>query len=118
MLTLEIMVAIVALIWLSAPVITLLLCSKLENVRQIASSNPDHWPKLSIIIPACNEGDTIRTPLRKIMGMEYPNLEVLVVNDRSTDNTEQEYHNKTLMNIYLDNKSCMEQDLNIINQVV
>ena len=87
---LEIVVYAVALIWTIAPAITVFLCYKLAQLRSLSHPPPVQWPKLSIIIPACNEGSTIATPLREIMDMDYPNLEVIVINDRSSDNTEDE----------------------------
>ncbi len=48
---------------------------------------PDEWPTLSVVIPACNEGETIEAALSSLMGVDYPNLEIIVINDRSTDDT-------------------------------
>nr|ACU26480.1 glycosyltransferase [uncultured bacterium HF186_25m_13D19] len=45
------------------------------------------WPTVSLIVPACNEASTIEAALRSILACAYPALEVLVVNDRSTDAT-------------------------------
>lgn len=45
------------------------------------------YPSLSVIIPACNEEESIEKTVWKLISQDYPNLEVIVVNDRSTDNT-------------------------------
>lgn len=45
------------------------------------------WPKLSVVIAACNEGDHIEAALCTLLTQDYPDLEVIVVNDRSEDNT-------------------------------
>lgn len=44
-------------------------------------------PRVSVIIPACNEAETIEPALRRLLSQRYQNLEVIVVNDRSTDAT-------------------------------
>lgn len=44
-------------------------------------------PKVSVIIPARNEAATLATVVRSVLASRYANLEVLVVDDRSTDGT-------------------------------
>lgn len=44
-------------------------------------------PKVSVIIPACNEGATIEPALKSILALDYADLEVIVINDRSVDRT-------------------------------
>lgn len=44
-------------------------------------------PSLSIVIAARNEGKTIKTALDSVLSLDYPDLEVIVVNDRSEDET-------------------------------
>src|SRR5579864_2237882 len=44
-------------------------------------------PRVSIIVPARNEQETIAESLTKLLALEYDNYEVIAVNDRSTDRT-------------------------------
>ncbi len=44
-------------------------------------------PLISVIIPARNEARNIHACLRSILAARYPNIEIIVVDDRSTDGT-------------------------------
>jgi len=44
-------------------------------------------PRVSIIVPARNEEDSIAQAVNTLPALEYDNYEVIVVNDRSTDRT-------------------------------
>jgi cellulose synthase/poly-beta-1,6-N-acetylglucosamine synthase-like glycosyltransferase len=44
-------------------------------------------PPVTIIMPACNEQDVVVESVRSILKTDYPNLEVFVVDDGSTDET-------------------------------
>ena len=56
----------------------------LDNVPPLQQENV---PKVSVIIPACNEAATIEPALKSILAMDYADLEVIAVNDRSIDRT-------------------------------
>lgn len=45
------------------------------------------FPKLSIIVTACNEEISIAETLRRLEKQNYPNFEIICVNDRSVDAT-------------------------------
>lgn len=44
-------------------------------------------PSLSVLIPACNEQSTLAAALRSLLAVDYPDLEIVLVNDRSSDAT-------------------------------
>jgi len=44
-------------------------------------------PLISVLIPARNEEDNIKRCLTSLMKQDYKNIEILVLNDNSTDNT-------------------------------
>jgi len=44
-------------------------------------------PRISIIVPALNEEEKLEAALRSLLVLDYPDYEVIAVNDRSTDCT-------------------------------
>lgn len=52
-------------------------------------AEPSVWPRLSVIIPARDEGPHITTGLASLLDSDYPNLEIIAINDRSRDDTGQ-----------------------------
>ncbi len=55
-------------------------------VRPADSAPPPH-PLISICVPARNEERNIRRCVESLLAQTYPNFEVIVVDDRSTDST-------------------------------
>src|SRR5262249_28789188 len=47
------------------------------------------WPSLSVIIPARNEANTLRITLPSLLSFYYPQAEIILVDDCSTDGTAQ-----------------------------
>lgn len=47
------------------------------------------YPLISVVVPAYNAETRIAGTLEAIIAQDYPNLEVIVVNDASKDKTEQ-----------------------------
>jgi glycosyltransferase involved in cell wall biosynthesis len=50
-------------------------------------ATPKDEPRVSIIVPALNEEESIRETLRQLLALDYSNYEIIAVNDRSTDRT-------------------------------
>ena len=60
------------------------------RIRIFEEENPpalQQLPKLSIIIAACNEADTLEPAVVTLLEQDYPDLEIVLVDDRSTDGT-------------------------------
>ncbi len=49
--------------------------------------SPGGNPRVSVIVPARNEEETIEQALDTLLNLDYDNYEVIAVNDRSTDST-------------------------------
>ncbi len=45
------------------------------------------FPSLSVLVPACNEEQNIEAAAVSLLQQSYPNLELIFINDRSTDGT-------------------------------
>jgi len=56
-----------------------------EDFRDIRESGLG--PPISILVPAYNEGKSIVESVRSLLALRYPRLEVVVINDGSTDDT-------------------------------
>lgn len=62
-------------------------CGRLRWLRDISPLDPEETPKVSIVVAARNEARHVEEALRSVLGLDAPNLEIVVVNDRSVDDT-------------------------------
>jgi poly-beta-1,6-N-acetyl-D-glucosamine synthase len=58
---------------------------KYNRIKKLSGS--EHVPPVSLLVPAYNEELTIIESVRSLISLDYPQYEVIVVNDGSTDNT-------------------------------
>ncbi len=56
-------------------------------LKQFTPQEPQYWQKLSVVIPARNEPEILEQAVITLLTQDYPNLELILINDRSTDNT-------------------------------
>jgi chlorobactene glucosyltransferase len=74
--------------------LTMIFCWKLRKVEipaitsfTDAKQSEESFPFVSVLVPARNEEDKIGRCLQSLLAQDYPNFEVIVVDDCSTDKT-------------------------------
>ncbi|MDA0591322.1 MAG: glycosyltransferase [Planctomycetota bacterium] len=51
------------------------------------SAEPDRWPLVTVIIAARDEDARVEVALQRLLSSDYPNVEIVFANDRSSDST-------------------------------
>jgi hypothetical protein len=80
----------VCYVWAGTLIMTAIFGRHVQTLDRLPAELPpghDTWPRLSIVVPACNEADTVEPAMRTLLAQDYPNLEIIAVEDRSTDGT-------------------------------
>jgi glycosyltransferase involved in cell wall biosynthesis len=79
---LDVVSAALLLAMLAVAVINLATAPRLER-----AGDPSTLPRVSVLVPARNEAANLRANLPHLLASDYPNLEVLVLDDGSGDDT-------------------------------
>ncbi len=66
-----------------------LVLANLALLPRLPRRAPSALPRVSIVVPARNEERDVEASVRSYLAQDYPDLEVVVVDDRSTDATRQ-----------------------------
>lgn len=78
---------IAALPWLAVPFILIWRMRGSPLLRNESALPPEQSPLVTVVIPARNEARNIALCMQSVLRSHYPSLEVVVVDDRSTDGT-------------------------------
>jgi cellulose synthase/poly-beta-1,6-N-acetylglucosamine synthase-like glycosyltransferase len=83
----------IAAAWLSRVIPALWMLPRVPNLLEPtqasadAGGDPATWPSVTVIVPAKDEAVAIEPSLRSLLCCDYPKLQVIAVDDRSTDAT-------------------------------
>jgi glycosyltransferase involved in cell wall biosynthesis len=86
---LVIIVAAFACVWFLQAALVVRNLSQIRDLAKLAPPDPPRWPRVTTIVPARNEATDIAASLASRLSDGYPDLELVVVDDRSDDETPQ-----------------------------
>lgn len=80
-----IVLSVASLFWLAIIVQSWNMKKHLKYLSE--ESEPVSTPKISVIVPARNESRILPQSLQSLLDLDYPDLEIILVDDHSTDST-------------------------------
>ena len=79
--------ALVSFGWIAAAAGGLASLRHVRLLRELDPVEPPVWPRLSVVVAARDEAEAIGSALESIRNQDYPDLEIVAVDDRSRDGT-------------------------------
>ena len=73
--------------WIIPPLVTYIRLRHSRSLEEYSDVPPDDAPLVTVIVPARNEAHNIARCVTSILSTNYPRLELVVVDDSSTDGT-------------------------------
>jgi glycosyltransferase involved in cell wall biosynthesis len=86
-LSIEIVLTLLCVLWVAGFTYAAWTVRRLPLLHNERTSAPKVWPRVSVIIPACNEAATLEPAVATLLRQDYPDLELVLIDDRSTDGT-------------------------------
>lgn len=82
-----VLAAFTLLVWLGAALVVMRGNRRLRRLATLTAPVPTAWPRVSLVLAARNEGATVGAAVPTMLALDYPELELIAVNDRSEDDT-------------------------------
>ena len=83
----SIVIAALCALWVVQAVLVFVHLAQIRDLAKLTPPDPARWPKVSVISAARNEAEGIGRSLESRLSDGYPDLEVVIVDDRSEDAT-------------------------------
>ncbi len=83
----QITLTLFCVLWWLLGVVMLVNLWMVKSLAKLPLREREEWPSLTIVAPACNEAESLEVAIKRRLQSTYPNLRILLINDRSTDNT-------------------------------
>ena len=75
--------------WVVLCIYLLINSHKMGHLKAVPAKDPGKLPSVAVIVAVRNEEEHLGKALQSICQLDYPHYEVIVVNDRSTDRTQE-----------------------------
>ncbi|MBF0443567.1 MAG: glycosyltransferase [Oligoflexales bacterium] len=83
----DILIIVTGIVWGSELFYAYYHLRKTKNLEDVDLLEHKKWPRVTLLIPACNEEKTIESAMTSILFEDYPDVEIILIDDRSTDRT-------------------------------
>ena len=78
---------VMAAVWTVGGLYYFFVKERRTHLHHAALFNPNYCPTVTIMVPCYNEGANIEEVVRYLLNINYPNFEILLINDGSKDDT-------------------------------